>query len=180
MRHNLSPPLLHGNTSPPHALPCDWLYRCVRRQAHSSAVRSMAWSHSGNTLISGDHNGNIKYWQVSKAHGGRCVVARLCGWHRCTTVGRKRAGCRSVVKKWPARVRSTCFFSCSEMETGTVVKKQERQKHTPKARQKTGRRCAPFVLRVWADPRHATLRTCCCYSEVETSLTLSGWFVTGM
>ncbi|CAM9793712.1 unnamed protein product, partial [Sphacelaria rigidula] len=33
-------------------------------QAHESAVRSMAWSNSGNTLISGDHNGIIKYWQV--------------------------------------------------------------------------------------------------------------------
>ncbi|CAM9492737.1 unnamed protein product, partial [Discosporangium mesarthrocarpum] len=34
-------------------------------QAHEGAVRAMAWSHSGNTLISGDHNGVIKYWQPS-------------------------------------------------------------------------------------------------------------------
>ncbi|CAM9516670.1 unnamed protein product [Ectocarpus sp. 12 AP-2014] len=55
-----------GNSSGEFTLWKDGSFNFVTiLQAHSSAVRSMAWSHSGNTLISGDHNGNIKYWQPS-------------------------------------------------------------------------------------------------------------------
>jgi len=32
-------------------------------QAHDSAVRAMEWSHNDMWLLSGDHNGIIKYWQ---------------------------------------------------------------------------------------------------------------------
>ncbi|WFD28412.1 pre-mRNA cleavage and polyadenylation factor (CPF) complex subunit [Malassezia nana] len=32
-------------------------------QAHDSAVRAMAWSHSGTWLVSADQNGHIKYFQ---------------------------------------------------------------------------------------------------------------------
>ena len=32
-------------------------------QAHESAVRAMEWSHNDMWLLSGDHNGVIKYWQ---------------------------------------------------------------------------------------------------------------------
>ena len=32
-------------------------------QAHESAVRAMAWSHSGHFLISADQNGTVKYFQ---------------------------------------------------------------------------------------------------------------------
>lgn len=53
---------------------------CTHRQAHSSAVRAMSWSHSGNTLISGDHNGNIKYWQVSNF---AAMVTCVLSWPRC-------------------------------------------------------------------------------------------------
>lgn len=32
-------------------------------QAHESAVRAMQWSHNDMWLLSGDHNGVVKYWQ---------------------------------------------------------------------------------------------------------------------
>jgi len=32
-------------------------------QAHSSAVRSMIWSHDEEWMVTGDHQGCIKYWQ---------------------------------------------------------------------------------------------------------------------
>lgn len=41
----------------------------------------MAWSHSGNTLISGDHNGNIKYWQVGIRQLTRVLIDCYRGNH---------------------------------------------------------------------------------------------------
>ena len=49
--------------------------------AHNTAVRSLAWSHSGTTLISGDTKGAIKYWEstmtpvkeILNTHGGQAV-----------------------------------------------------------------------------------------------------------
>lgn len=32
-------------------------------QAHDSAIRALAYSHSDDWLVSADHDGNIKYWQ---------------------------------------------------------------------------------------------------------------------
>lgn len=32
-------------------------------QAHSTSVRSMIWSHNDNWMVTGDHNGYVKYWQ---------------------------------------------------------------------------------------------------------------------
>jgi polyadenylation factor subunit 2 len=32
-------------------------------QAHDSAVRTMIWSHNENWMITGDHDGVVKYWQ---------------------------------------------------------------------------------------------------------------------
>lgn len=32
-------------------------------QAHSTSVRSMVWSHNDNWMVTGDHNGFVKYWQ---------------------------------------------------------------------------------------------------------------------
>ncbi|CAM9262856.1 unnamed protein product, partial [Ascophyllum nodosum] len=66
-----------GNSSGEFTLWKDGAFNFVTiLQAHTSAVRSMAWSRSGNILISGDHSGIIKYWQTSmtevnhiKAHG---------------------------------------------------------------------------------------------------------------
>lgn len=49
--------------------------------AHNSAVRSLAWSRSGATLLSGDTKGAIKYWEstmtpvkeILSTHGGNAV-----------------------------------------------------------------------------------------------------------
>jgi len=32
-------------------------------QAHDTSVRAMVWSHDNNWMITGDHNGYVKYWQ---------------------------------------------------------------------------------------------------------------------
>lgn len=38
---------------------------CVRSfvQAHDCPVRTMVWSHNDNWMVTGDHQGNVKYWQ---------------------------------------------------------------------------------------------------------------------
>jgi len=33
------------------------------QQAHDTAVRSMVWSHNDQWMVTGDHDGAIKYWQ---------------------------------------------------------------------------------------------------------------------
>lgn len=46
---------------------CAYLFRtyvltpCI--QAHDSAIRHMVWNHNDTWMISGDHNGFVKYWQ---------------------------------------------------------------------------------------------------------------------
>ena len=48
------------------------------QQAHESAIRSMEWSHSGEWMVSCDHDGCIKYWaptlnnvkEIADAHPG--------------------------------------------------------------------------------------------------------------
>lgn len=48
---------------------------------HTDAVRTLAWSSSGATLLSGDVKGNIKYWEstmtpvneIVEAHGGQPI-----------------------------------------------------------------------------------------------------------
>lgn len=32
-------------------------------QAHDCPVRTMVWSHNDNWMVTGDHQGNVKYWQ---------------------------------------------------------------------------------------------------------------------
>ena len=32
-------------------------------QAHDCAIRHMVWNHNDTWMISGDHNGFVKYWQ---------------------------------------------------------------------------------------------------------------------
>lgn len=34
-------------------------------QAHDSSVRSMVWSHNDQWMLTGDHSGYIKYWQIN-------------------------------------------------------------------------------------------------------------------
>lgn len=43
-------------------------------QTHDDAVRALAWSASGNMLISGDAKGNIKYFAVSIQPFDRVVL----------------------------------------------------------------------------------------------------------
>ena len=45
-------------------------------QAHDSAVRAMEWSHNSMWLLSGDHQGSIKYWQ-SNMNNVRMIQAHL-------------------------------------------------------------------------------------------------------
>jgi polyadenylation factor subunit 2 len=32
-------------------------------QAHDTAIRSMVWSHNDQWMVTGDHEGIVKYWQ---------------------------------------------------------------------------------------------------------------------
>jgi polyadenylation factor subunit 2 len=32
-------------------------------QAHDNAIRAMTWTHNENWMVTGDHGGEIKYWQ---------------------------------------------------------------------------------------------------------------------
>ncbi|ORZ09387.1 WD40-repeat-containing domain protein, partial [Lobosporangium transversale] len=34
-------------------------------QAHDTAVRAMKWSHNGDWMVTADHHGFIKYWQIN-------------------------------------------------------------------------------------------------------------------
>ena len=51
------------------------------QQAHEAAIRSLVWSHTGEWLISADHEGIIKYWaptlnnvkEIPEAHPGSVV-----------------------------------------------------------------------------------------------------------
>lgn len=41
----------------------DNLILFVVLQAHDCPVRTMVWSHNDNWMVTGDHQGNVKYWQ---------------------------------------------------------------------------------------------------------------------
>ena len=34
-------------------------------QAHDTSVRAMVWNHSGQWMVTGDHGGYVKYWQIN-------------------------------------------------------------------------------------------------------------------
>lgn len=42
-----------------------FLYFPTEIQAHDSSVRGLLWSHNEQWMLSGDHGGFVKYWQMN-------------------------------------------------------------------------------------------------------------------
>ena len=65
-------------------LPLKMLHICtfLHIQAHDSSVRAMVWSHDNNWMITGDHNGYVKYWQsnMNNVKAFQVSLCVLCVW----------------------------------------------------------------------------------------------------